>query len=453
MEEIKNPTLLLKALIQLPSTSENAHGQEAAVANVTALLEKYCGAHVNLIETNGKPIITATIAGEKQAAYLFYGHYDVMTPGDLDAWHSDPFTLTERHNRFYGRGTGDNKGQLIAMITGINHYLISHPQPPFTIKFLIEGEEEQGSPNLAPTVSQLKTTFLKDVVRVFVTDGSMNASGAHVLRLGNRGLFGFRLTVTTADHANHSGNAGNVIENPYAVLHQILSQLYDFDRQKNLIPHFYDGVVSPTAQEQEWLAALPFDDTKISAVFGSQLTASSQRDYYQKLMFTPTFNISGIYGGHTGKDVKTIVPPRITVTIDMRLVGSQSVQEIETNLATVLKPYVTKGVLKYEITGRIPPSKTTPSPVDLEAFHLAAKKANVPLVIEPMMPGTDPNYVWTNILGVKVFTVPLANFDQNNHDVDENITKNAFQTSIQFITQLISEFEKEGSAYGLNAHN
>lgn len=445
MQPIISPVNALQELIACRSVSTNDEDQHAARQKIVNILEKNIGAEVTLIPTAGKPAIFATVAGERPEALLFYGHYDVMTPGNLAAWKSDPFTLTKRDNRFFGRGTGDNKGQLIATLTGISNFLAKQPKLPYTIQFLIEGEEEQGSVNLPELVRSQKNELLRNVKKVFVTDGSMNASGAHVLRLGNRGLFGLRLTSTTATHANHSGNAGNVIANPVNVLHEALNQLYDFAHQHVLIPGFYEGVNVPTDQELSWIDALPFDPEKITTVFDSQLTTTDKQTYYRKLMYEPTFNINGMAAGNTGTDVKTVIPGSAFVSIDMRLVGTQSIPVIQAGIEKILASFLKTGKLTYAITGKVPPTVVHPSNVDLTNFKDAAQASQVRLVIEPVMPGTDPNYVWTDILRVPVFTVPLANFDQNNHAANENITEEAFFSSIHFIESLITTYEKRGN--------
>lgn len=445
MSAIASPVQVLRDLIACNSVSTNDEGQQAARQKIAKILEDDIGANVMLIRTSGKPIIFATVPGERQEALLFYGHYDVMNPGDLSKWHSDPFELTAHDGRFYGRGAGDNKGQLVATLTGISQFLAKQPKLPYTIQFLIEGEEEQGSVNLPIAVREQKDKLLRHVKKVFVTDGSMNANGAHVLRLGNRGLFGLRLTVKTATHANHSGNAGNVITNPVNLLHELLGKLYDFTNQRVLIPGFYDGVEPPTAQEMAWIDDLPFDAGEVADVFGTQLTTTDKTEYYKKLMFEPTFNINGMAAGNTGRDVKTIIPNSAFVSIDMRLVGGQNIETIKSGVETLLAPYLAAGTLNYAVTGAIPPTIVHPSNGDLDAFKQAAREAHVPLLIEPRMPGTDPNYVWTDILDVPVFTVPLANFDQNNHAPNENITEDAFTSSIRFMEKLITAYEKRGS--------
>jgi acetylornithine deacetylase/succinyl-diaminopimelate desuccinylase-like protein len=445
MRKISDAEASLSKAISYQSTSSDPQAKAAISTYLTTLLTDYCGAAVTRVTTGGAPALMATIPGTTSDAVLFYGHYDVMDPGNRAHWDSEPFTMTKRAGRLYGRGAGDNKGQLLATINGLNAFLLAHPDHKQTIKLLIEGEEEQGSLHLADTVRKLRTSALADVTRVIVVDGSMNASGAHVLRLANRGLFGIKLHIKTAQHDNHSGNAGNVLPNPVLIFQQILNLLYDVDKQRVRIPGFYDGVAEPTAAEWALIDELPYDPEHTAEVFGGAITASNKRDYYHKLMFEPTFNVSGVESGYNGAGIKTIIPGELTASINMRLVGTQQPEQIATAVADLLKPFTSSGVLTTESTGDIPPATTKASADELDVFRNAAAAADLPLLIEPCMAGTVPNYVWTDILGAQAFTLPLANFDQNNHSKNENITVRAFTEGIRLIAALAGEFEKQAT--------
>jgi acetylornithine deacetylase/succinyl-diaminopimelate desuccinylase-like protein len=443
MRKISDAEASLSKAISYQSTSANPQAKTAICTYLTTLLTDYCDAVVTRVTTGGAPALVATIPGTTPDAVLFYGHYDVMDPGKRADWDSEPFTMTKRGERLYGRGAGDNKGQLLATINGLNAFLLAHPNHKQTIKLLIEGEEEQGSLHLADTVRKLRADALADVTRVIVVDGSMNASGAHVLRLANRGLFGIKLHIKTAQHDNHSGNAGNILPNPVLIFQQILNLLYDANKSHVRIPGFYDGVAEPTVAEWALIDDLPYDAEHTAEVFGGAITASNKRDYYHKLMFEPTFNVSGVASGYNGAGIKTIIPGELTASINMRLVGTQKPDQIAAAVAKLLAPFTAAGVLTTESTGDIPPAITKASAAELAVFRNAAAAADLPLLIEPCMAGTVPNYVWTDILGAQAFTLPLANFDQNNHSKNENMTERAFAEGIRLITALAGEFEKQ----------
>lgn len=438
---ITDPVATLRQAIHLRSTSKEPDQQDECCHYIGKLLENHCDAKVSYIETGGAPAILATIKGGSTDSILYYGHYDVMDPGNLEEWDSDPFTLTDRGGRYYGRGAGDNKGQLLAVINGLNQFVAEHPKRHQTIQLLIEGEEEQGSIHLAETIRKLKDTGLAHVKKVIVCDGSMNASGDHVLRLANRGLYGIKLHIHTAEHANHSGNAGNVLANPVIVFQEVLNRLYDEQSNHVQLPHFYDGVLKPSKADLEAIEALPFDAQQAAEVFGGKLLTTAKEEYYTNLMFKPSFNVSGVVSGYNGEGVKTIIPGDLSASINMRLVGHQDPSVIDQEIKVVLKPLIDSGVLSYEVTGNIPPATTQATPEELEVFKRASSRAEIPMLIEPCMPGTVPNYVWSDILKAQTFTLPLANFDQNNHSLNENITQAAFDQGIALIAALATQFE------------
>jgi len=428
----------LAQLVGLKTVSGDVKQLQSGVTYLVDCFKQLLQAQVTVVKTGGAPAIVARVAGASDQTVLFYGHYDTMVPGDLAAWASEPFKMTRRAGRFYGRGIGDNKGQLMAQILGVYTYLQTHGQLPLNVIFMVEGEEEQGSVHLAATVAQLKATLLAAVDLAVVIDGSMSQSGRHVLRLGNRGLFGFELTALTGTVDNHSGNAGNIMPNAAVFLNQLLDRLVQHDQVQ--LPHFYDGV--PTDAEIPWdlIDALPFDAAAIAAQFGLA-TVPTKRDYYRRLMFRPTFNLNSFQAGAAGTGFKTIIPHAATAKIDCRLVGQQSIPAIEADLRQALAPELASGQVQLVIRGRIPVSVTTLPAAKLQALAAMIRRATGAVVIEPMMPGTVPNYVWTDILKVPVVTIPYANFDQHNHAPNENLTEVAFQTGIQVAAELVGHLQ------------
>jgi len=429
---------LFKKLIGLKGVSATGEGINETI---TLLQEKLkdLGAHVEVIQTAGSPTILAEIDGQSDRTVLFYGHYDVMTPGINADWDTDPFTLTKKNHRFYGRGAGDNKGQLLAQILGLYVYKQVNGSFPFNIKFLIEGEEEQGSKNLPFTVKELADNKLKDVDLAIVVDGSFNQSGDHVLRLGNRGALGFQITAKTGTQDNHSGNLGNIMKNPVLVLMELLQKIYDFENDKVLIPNFYDGVEDPSQTEIDWMKQLPYDRESISKQTGVKDLPETGLEYYQKLMFRPTFNISGIKAGYTAKGMKSIIPHTAIMKVETRLVGKQDIQEIQIGINNFLQDEINNGDIKVHYLVQVPPCKTASDDKNIKPLVDAIKEATGSGLIEPTMPGTVPNYVWSDILKVPVFTIPYANFDQRNHAPNENITEKAFYDGIKISYELLKK--------------
>lgn len=430
---------ILKKFIALKSVSVTGVGIDETVKFLKELLIEKLKAQVEIIQTAGHPVILGKIKGDSPKNVLFYGHYDVMAPGDLSSWRFDPFTLTKADGRLFGRGVGDNKGQLLAQILGLYSYLEVHHSFPFNITLFIEGEEEQGSINLEPTLKQIAKTKLSQVDTAIVVDGAFGADGTHVLRMGNRGLFAFELVSQTGTHDNHSGNLGNIMRNPFVQLLQYLEKIYDYQTGEVKIPHFYDGVVEPTAQEQAWIDKLPYDKEKIQAQSGINSLIMDKATYYQNLMFKPTFNFLGVKSGYLEKGVKTIVPHQASVKIDCRLVGNQSIPAIKQGLEQIFAKELALGTLKLNYLGGVPAEHTQADPKQVDWIYQSIVQATGKAYIEPAMPGTVPNYVWKDILKVPVFTIPYANYDEHNHDFNENLTEKAFLDGIKISYELLNQ--------------
>ncbi len=427
----------LEELITKKGVSSTGEGIQDTVDYVQSLFMNLLNTETKILKTNGNPAIYASMPGESSFTVLFYGHYDVMSPEPVDKWNSDPFKLTEKDSKFYARGIGDNKGQLIAQIC----YLKLHKKFPFNIKFLVEGEEEQGSVHLPNVVKEYGDTLL-DTDLVVVVDGSIHESGRPVLRLGNRGLICFEIKVKVSDFDNHSGNAGNIIKNPVILLNKIINKLYSFDKDCITIPHFYDGVIKPTELQKKWIDAIPYGKSSVEKRFGVSRIKFNKRQYYDLLMFNPTFNISGIYSGYSGEGAKNIIPSEAVAKFDIRLVRKQNPVEIMSNIKKVVQEFSPFATIREFVS--YPPTMTdSNSPYIQTAIKALEAASDKKAIVEPVMAGTVPNYVWTDILKKPTLTIPYANSDQNNHAPNENMNKCVFINGIKSSYYLIKEFGKD----------
>lgn len=405
---------ILGEFIEQAGISETGEGIRASYTFIIQLLEKLLHAKVKVYPTTTSPVIVATIEPGKQRTILMYAHYDVMAAGNLDEWQSDPFKLIKRKEKFYGRGTGDDKGQLIAQICGLYVYQRLYGHFPVTIKLFYEGQEEAGSIDLQKIVHQLRDTDLRGVKNVVVSDGAYN--GHHMISLGNRGGLGFRLTVKENDSDLHSGNFGNVAPNAALKLVQLLNRLVDPTTGIARIPGFYDGIKQASDEEKKIIAELPKPLTHYY----------SAMEYYQRLMFYPTININGISSGHVGKRIKTIIPGKATVQMDIRLVKGQSIKQIKWAIENLFINEMARGIVKIEWLVETPPSKVDITSSFLQLLQEAVTSVTGRCLLQPVMPGTVPNYVWEKELGADVFTIPLANSDHHAHAANENIAVKDF---------------------------
>lgn len=421
---------LLAELISYADFSETGAEINETARFLVNLLKKKLNAQVENHQTGGSPVIIATMSPGKPATYLFYGHYDVQTPGNLNDWSTDPFKLIQKGDRFYGRGVGDNKGQLMAQICGLYVYQKLFGDFPFTVKLFIEGEEESGSPHLRSAVEALKQKSLRNVQTAFVIDGSYSQSGQHVLRLGNRGVLAFRLTTQTSNQDLHSGNFGNVSVNAAEKLIAIINKLIDPQTQRPRVPTLQRNIRPMTKEEKDWIDELPDPKDVPSPLY------RNKRDYYQRLMFEPTLTVNGLKSGYQGPKVKTIIPGTATAVLDSRLVVDQCCEDIRADIEKLLKDELSTGQVKLQWMVGLNPTKVDSANPLVKPLYEAIKKATGDCLIEPSMPGSVPNDVWVEALNVPVFTIPYANYDQHNHAPNENLLVNAFTDGIKITIEI-----------------
>lgn len=407
----------LLRLVRQPSISSQNIGVEDCAALLKEMMEE-AGIHARIMETAGSPVVYGEVMHpENEVTILFYGHYDVQPPEPLEEWVSPPFEPTIRDGKVYGRGTGDNKGQLLAHVLAVKTMLDLEGRLPVNVKFLFEGEEENTSHNLEPFIRDNLDHLEADIA--YTADGPMDASGKPYVMLGNRGMLYIQLTAQGASHDNHSGNKGGIAPNPAWELIHLLGTMYSPDGRV-LIDGFYDDIRKPTETELANLRKVPLDPVKTAEVVGIEKLEMDQETYYRKITLEPTFNINGLESGYTGKGQKTIIPSTAMVKLDMRLAADQDPEKIFSKL----KEHVTKHAPKVmvEKLGSVKPSRT---PYELEIVQkvigaVRASHGTEPIVL-PAIGATGPMYVFTDILKQPHVCVPYANADEDNHAPNENM--------------------------------
>lgn len=394
------------------------------------------GIDTQIIETAGNPVVYGEILNDKNRfTLLIYGHYDVQAVEPLELWESDPFEPEIRDGRIYARGAGDNKGQLMAQLLGLKTYQALYGELPINVKFIFEGEEELGSVHLADFVQSHKALLEADLV--YTADGSSHNSGNPLILLGVRGVLTLEMTVGGADFDNHSGNTGNIVPNPVWKMVELLNTMRDENGQV-LVDGFYDHIRQPSDKEMELLKRLPYDQADIAEKIGYGDLGMDGASYYHKLTMEPTFNIAGIESGYTGKCAKTIIPATATVNMDIRLVADQDPEDVFKKIEDHVKKVDPSVAVTYK--GAMRPSRT---PAELEIVQIVTDAVGhaygkEPLV-QPSMPGSLPDYVWTEILNTPSIIMPYANFDQHNHSPNENLKVENFFAGIKCTCNLVRE--------------
>lgn len=383
--------------------------------------------HVEIIKGDHHPVVYGEhIVSEDAMTLLIYGHYDVQPPDPLDEWDSEPFEPTISDGRIYARGVGDNKGQFMAQLLAFKTYMAAHGNTPINIKFLIEGEEEIGSKNLETFIRTHKDKLKADLV--YTSDGPMLSNGHPYILLGVRGMLYVELNAEGSAFDNHSGNKGNIARNPAWELVHLLGTMKDAD-DRILIEGFYDEVKPPTDLEKELLMQLPFNLEEIRKEIGDDSLEMTKEEYYRKLCFEPTLNISGMVSGYGGEGAKTIIPSTAKLKLDMRLVMDQDPDKIYQLMEVHIKKHAPNVELKR--IGMMSPSRASAEHPFIEPLRQAVEEGfGRKAYIQPSMGGSLPDAVWTKILGAPSVVVPYANADEANHSPNENLVIENFYDGI-----------------------
>ena len=411
-----------------PSISIGGQGIEEVAALLVERL-KGLGFAAETHATGNHPVVLGRrVVSPDKPTILFYGHYDVLPPDPLELWTSPPFEPEIRDGRIYARGVGDNKGQHFAQLLAIETHLSVFGELPCNVMVLLEGEEEIGSPNLAAFAETHSELLKADVV--IISDGSQHESGQAVVTFGARGIAGFELRVRTANRDVHSGNFGGVVPNAVWKLVHLLSTMKS-PSGEILIEGLSDRTRPPTRDECEAAAKLPLDIDELKSDLGiSELDAPGDREYYDRLMFHPTFTINGLHGGYGGEGTKTIIPCEAVAKCDIRLVEPLTPEYIFEKIASHIERHA-PDVEIIPVFG-VPPSRTPlESPFTKPILDAIAHVRGSDPLLYPSMGGSLPNYVFTQILGIPAFVVPYANADQANHAPNENLEIERFLDGIK----------------------
>ena len=316
-------------LLRIPSVSTDparaGDVRRAADALVTELAA--AGFDAEAAETGGHPVVLAhRHVGDGRPRVLIYGHYDVQPADPVELWDSDPFEPEIRDGAIVARGASDDKGQVYAHLKGALALLEADGELPVDLTFLIEGEEEIGSPHLAPWVERERERLAADVV--LVSDGAMLPDRVPTITYGLRGMAYLEVRVRTSDHDLHSGAFGGGVPNAAASLATMLAGLKDADG-RIAVPGFYDEVLEITEEERAQLARVPFDPEGWAASAGVHATpGEAGRSLLERVWTRPTLDVNGLGGGFQGEGSKTVIPASAFAKVSCRLVPNQDPERI-----------------------------------------------------------------------------------------------------------------------------
>jgi acetylornithine deacetylase/succinyl-diaminopimelate desuccinylase-like protein len=340
------------------------------------------GFKVEVVHTKLHPVILAERHGKPEWPHvIIYGHYDVQPADPLNLWKSAAFEPEIRGNRLYGRGSADNKGPLMTHIAAVARLLERRPDLPLNITFMIEGEEEMGSPSF-PLFLEEYQDRLRKADFVFLSDTGIPREDQIVITCGLRGLVLFDVVATGPKSDLHSGLHGGVLKNPIQALAELCASLHTPDGRVN-VPGFYDDVLEVHPWEREELAKLGQSEAQYREFLGIPAFYTT-KGYtpFEATRYLPTLEFNGIGGGYQGEGTKTVIPSKAFVKISCRLVSNQTPAKIRELLYRTVRERMPKDVT-FEIVDQhegtpyvvVPPGRSnTPkdqSPVLASAFRAA----------------------------------------------------------------------------------
>ncbi|QIN80262.1 M20/M25/M40 family metallo-hydrolase [Rubrobacter marinus] len=395
------------------------------------------GAEARLMETQGHPVVYAEI-GEGDRTLLSYGHYDVQPPEPLEQWESNPFEPTVRGGSLFARGVADDKGDVMSRIQALRLYREEVGPLPFKLKFFIEGEEEVGSPNLAPFVRANGELLRADAC---LWEGSMkDEAGRPMVFCGTKGMAYVELRARGASHDLHS-MYGGIAPNPAWRLVQALRTIKDENGEITV-----DGLMElaepPSEGDLEALKNIPFDDAALRESWGvdhldRNLTGEAAlREYLLK----PTANIAGIHSGYAGPGSKTIVPSEAYVKMDFRLVKGQSPGPVVALIREHLEKRGFDDVEVVDLHGVEAAKTPVDSPVVRTAIE-AWEGVGAEAVVYPTVGGSGPTSLIATELGIPtIMTGAVANAGSRIHAPNESVKLDDYFEAISYFAGFFGRF-------------
>lgn len=336
-------------LLRIPSISADSafKGDVQRAAEFVSDRMKEAGAdNVQIFPTAGHPIVYGEkIIDPALPTVLTYGHYDVQPSSPDNLWDTPPFEPTVRDGKIYARGSADDKGQFYMHLKAFE-YMMKTNSLPCNVKFMIEGEEEVGSANLATFIKEKKEMLKANVV--LISDTSMVANDTPSIDVGLRGLSYVEVEVTGPNRDLHSGVYGGGVANPINVLSQMIASMHD-ENGHITIDGFYDNVLEVSATDRAELAKIPFDLDEYKKDLGvDEVDGEKGFSTIERTGIRPTLDVNGIWGGYIGEGSKTVLPSKAFAKISMRLVPNQSSEEITEKFIKHFKKIATATV-KVEV--------------------------------------------------------------------------------------------------------
>ncbi len=436
----------LFSLIRIPSVSAQPekHGKDMlrCAERWKELLLMAGVDKAEIMPTEGNPVVYGEkIVDTAAKTILIYGHYDVMPAEPFDLWKSEPFEPIVRNGHIWARGADDDKGQSFIQAKAFE-YVVKNNLLKHNIKFILEGEEEIGSPSLSNFCTKHKELLKSDII--LVSDTSMLSADLPSLTTGLRGLAYWQIEVTGPNHDLHSGHFGGAVANPIYELCKMITNSLDADG-KITFPGFYNDVEDIPEEERKMVAQIPFNEEKykqaldVEELFGEKGYSTIERNG-----FRPSFDVCGIWGGYQGEGSKTVIPSKAYAKISCRLVPHQDHEKIGQLVVDYFQKIAPKSV-KVNIQS-LHGGQGYVCPIDLPAYKAAERGFEAAFGKRPLAVrrgGSIPIIsTFEKILGVKTILMGFGLESNAIHSPNENMPLEIFWKGIETVINFHAEFDK-----------
>ena len=426
----------LLELLRIPSVSANSEHKpdmQRCAEAVRQRLREAGADTTEIYQTEGHPIVYGEkIVDPSKPTVLVYGHYDVQPPDPIELWNSGPFEPVIKDGKIFARGSCDDKGQVYMHVKALET-MTQTKTLPLNIKFIIEGEEEVGSPNLATFVKANKELLKADVI--LISDSSMLSMENPSLDTGVRGLSYIEVEVTGAKRDLHSGTYGGAVANPITILAQMIASCHD-ENNHITIPGFYDDVVVAGTEERALINKAPYDEKEYEDDLGvKELWGEKGYSTYERTGIRPTIEVNGIWGGYQGEGAKTVLPSKATAKISARLVPNQSSTKITEKLLSYFKSIAPASVTvnAFEHHGGEPYM----TPIDSKGYKAASKAVETTFGKVPIPVRGGGSIPICSILekelGIKIIFMGFGLDNDNLHSPNEKYNIENYYKGIETI--------------------
>lgn len=424
----------LRRLVAQPSDSSSGEGIQACAALCCEMLRVH-GFSAAVHQTAGNPLVVGEL-GSGPRTLLLYCHYDVQPAGDLDEWTSPPFAPEVREGRLYGRGSEDDKGHIVSRLAAVSAFVRNHGEPPYRIVFVIDGEEEIGSPNLAAFVGAEQERLRAD--GCIWEWGTIDHEDRPMIMLGVRGAVSVELEAVTANADGHSGLQSHVPNAAWRLVWALGTLKDPSDRVR--IDGFYDSVRPPSNSQLALLDALPDGEAAERELYGiREFAGGLTGPALRRAVFAPTCTINGLTSGYQGVGSMAVVPRRAIAKLDFRLVPGQQPSEVVEQLRRHLDAEGFDDVQVQVVGGMRPASTVEPDLPFVQTVIASTDEVyRKPPVVYPIIGGSGPVDVISGELGTPVVVgVGIDHPGASMHNPDEHIYINDFVRGTKHMVTLL----------------